>query len=26
VPASAEPYTLEPLGEGAELITVQWGK
>ena len=26
VPASAESYTLEPLGEGAELITVQWGK
>ncbi len=26
VPANAESYTLEPLGEGAELITVQWGK
>ena len=26
VPASAEPYNLEPMGEGAELITVQWGK
>ena len=26
VPANAEPYTLEPMGEGAELITVQWGK
>lgn len=26
VPASAEAYNLEPLGEGAELITVQWGK
>lgn len=26
VPASAESYNLEPLGEGAELITVQWGK
>ncbi|MCE0483406.1 MAG: class I mannose-6-phosphate isomerase [Methylacidiphilales bacterium] len=26
VPASAETYNLEPLGEGAELITVQWGK
>jgi mannose-6-phosphate isomerase len=26
VPADAESYTLEPIGEGAELITVQWGK
>ena len=26
VPASAESYNLEPQGEGAELITVQWGK
>ena len=26
VPASAESYTLEPQGEGAELVTVQWGK
>ena len=26
VPASAEGYNLEPLGEGAELITVQWGR
>jgi mannose-6-phosphate isomerase len=26
VPANAESYTLEPEGEGAELITVQWGK
>jgi len=26
VPAHAESYTLEPLGEGAELVTVQWGK
>jgi len=26
VPANAESYNLEPLGEGAELITVQWGK
>ncbi|MEI9998486.1 MAG: hypothetical protein WDO13_04650 [Verrucomicrobiota bacterium] len=26
VPASAETYNLEPLGEGAELITVQWGR
>jgi mannose-6-phosphate isomerase len=26
VPASAESYTLEPQGEGAELITVQWGR
>lgn len=26
VPASAETYNLEPVGEGAELITVQWGK
>jgi mannose-6-phosphate isomerase len=26
VPANAESYTLEPVGEGAELITVQWGK
>ena len=25
VPASAESYNLEPVGEGAELITVQWG-
>jgi len=25
VPASAESYNLEPLNEGAELITVQWG-
>jgi mannose-6-phosphate isomerase len=26
VPADADSYTLEPQGEGAELITVQWGK
>ena len=26
VPASEETYNLEPLGEGAELVTVQWGK
>ncbi len=26
VPASAESYNLEPVGEGAELITVQWGR
>ena len=26
VPANAPPYNLEPLGEGAELVTVQWGK
>jgi mannose-6-phosphate isomerase len=26
VPASAETYNLEPIGEGAELITVQWGR
>jgi len=26
VPASSEPYNLEPMGEGAELVTVQWGK
>ena len=26
VPASTESYSLEPVGEGAELITVQWGK
>ena len=26
VPASAESYNLEPMGEGAELITVQWGR
>jgi mannose-6-phosphate isomerase len=26
VPASAESYNLEPIGEGAELITVQWGR
>ena len=26
VPANAETYNLEPVGEGAELITVQWGK
>jgi mannose-6-phosphate isomerase len=26
VSAEEEGYTLEPLGEGAELITVQWGK
>jgi mannose-6-phosphate isomerase len=26
VPANAESYTLEPQGEGAELVTVQWGK
>jgi len=26
VPANAESYDLEPLGEGAELITVQWGR
>lgn len=25
VPASTESYNLEPVGEGAELITVQWG-
>jgi len=25
VPASAEGYHLEPLGDGAELVTVQWG-
>ncbi|HUB66757.1 MAG TPA: type I phosphomannose isomerase catalytic subunit [Candidatus Methylacidiphilales bacterium] len=25
VPANTESYSLEPLGEGAELITVQWG-
>jgi len=25
-PANAESYNLEPLGDGAELITVQWGK
>jgi mannose-6-phosphate isomerase len=25
VPASAESYHLEPIGEGAELVTVQWG-
>jgi mannose-6-phosphate isomerase len=25
VPASAESYHLEPVGEGAELVTVQWG-
>jgi mannose-6-phosphate isomerase len=25
-PANAESYNLEPLNEGAELITVQWGK
>ena len=25
-PANAESYTLEPVGEGAELVTVQWGK
>jgi mannose-6-phosphate isomerase len=25
VPASAERYHLEPVGEGAELVTVQWG-
>jgi mannose-6-phosphate isomerase len=25
MPASAESYHLEPLGEGAELVTVQWG-
>jgi len=25
VPASAESYNLEPIGEGAELVTVQWG-
>jgi mannose-6-phosphate isomerase len=26
VSAQEESYTLEPLGEGAELVTVQWGK
>jgi len=26
VPATAESYNLEPLGDGAELVTVQWGK
>jgi mannose-6-phosphate isomerase len=26
VPANAESYTLEPQGDGAELVTVQWGK
>jgi mannose-6-phosphate isomerase len=26
MPASAESYHLEPLGEGAELVTVQWGR
>jgi mannose-6-phosphate isomerase len=26
VPASTESYNLEPLGEGAELVTIQWGK
>jgi mannose-6-phosphate isomerase len=26
VPANSEPYNLEPLGEGAELVTVQWGR
>jgi mannose-6-phosphate isomerase len=26
VPASAESYNLEPRGEGAELVTVQWGR
>jgi mannose-6-phosphate isomerase len=26
VAATEESYTLEPMGEGAELITVQWGK
>jgi mannose-6-phosphate isomerase len=26
VPASAENYNLEPVGEGAELVTVQWGR
>lgn len=26
VPASTESYTLEPLGDGAELVTVQWGR
>ncbi len=26
VPASAASYNLEPVGEGAELITVQWGR
>ncbi len=26
VPASTESYNLEPVGEGAELITVQWGR
>jgi mannose-6-phosphate isomerase len=25
-PANAESYNLEPLNEGAELVTVQWGK
>ena len=26
VPANVETYNLEPVGEGAELITIQWGK
>jgi mannose-6-phosphate isomerase len=26
VPASAESYNLEPVGDGAELLTVQWGR
>jgi mannose-6-phosphate isomerase len=26
VPATSESYNLEPMGEGAELVTVQWGK
>ena len=26
VPANAESYHIEPLGEGAELVTVQWGR
>jgi mannose-6-phosphate isomerase len=26
VPANVESYPLEPLGEGAELVTVQWGR
>ena len=25
VPANAESYHLEPVGDGAELVTVQWG-
>jgi mannose-6-phosphate isomerase len=26
MPASEESYNLEPMGEGAELVTVQWGR